>query len=168
MFRIGLWWIVGLWMLCVTQDVQAQETCQDGAREACYQGPQATLGRGGCRAGTRICEGGLWGRCLGQILPAAEDWCGDEIDNDCDGVIDEGCPRPPDGSAITEGTTEPISPDAGQGNPLQFQPRGFGCEIHHPADALFGALLVLGFFLLLGFYRLRFRFLSSLTSKNGR
>jgi len=61
--------------------------CAPGAARSCYNGPTATLGVAGCRAGTQTCTaGGTWGPCTGAILPQAEVCDGE--DNDCDGKID--------------------------------------------------------------------------------
>jgi hypothetical protein len=61
---------------------------------------------GECHGGTQSCSDGSWESvCEGQALPAAED-CGDDRDNDCDGLTD---------SADTEDCTgnQPPAVDAG-------------------------------------------------------
>ncbi|HVV86381.1 MAG TPA: MopE-related protein [Kofleriaceae bacterium] len=66
--------------------------CAAGAVEACYDGPAGTQGVGVCAAGSHVCNatGTGWGACGGEVEPAAET-CGDGLDNDCDGVVDDGC-----------------------------------------------------------------------------
>ena len=121
-----LWcWFVG-WCIGHEGQVYAQ-SCQEGAEESCYQGATGTLGIGECQAGQRRCSGGVWGSCIGQILPAAEDWCGDGVDNNCNGQTDEGCPKPEEGSV--EAVPEGAGKDGGSANPLQFRPKGFGCAV---------------------------------------
>lgn len=46
--------------------------------------------KGVCRYGYSVCSGGLL-ICVGDISPTPE-ICGDSLDNDCDGIIDNGCP----------------------------------------------------------------------------
>jgi hypothetical protein len=65
---------------------EAQE-CNDGDTQDCYEGPNGTEGVGVCRPGRQRCEGGAWGACQGQSLPANEQ-CADRRDNDCDGQTD--------------------------------------------------------------------------------
>ncbi len=45
---------------------------------------------GVCALGSSTCVDGQWSDCVGAIFPSTE-ICGDGIDNDCDGQIDEGC-----------------------------------------------------------------------------
>ncbi|HEY3450790.1 MAG TPA: choice-of-anchor V domain-containing protein [Myxococcales bacterium] len=75
--------------------------CTAGATQACYSGPAATKGIGACKAGLQTCANNAWGACSGEVLPTAEA-CGDGIDNDCDGQVDEGCQA----SVCTEGATQ--------------------------------------------------------------
>jgi hypothetical protein len=67
--------------------------CTPGSVSPCYYGPPRTAGVGICQKGVQVCEAGgsAWGACDGQVLPSPE-VCGDELDNDCDGSVDNGCP----------------------------------------------------------------------------
>jgi Putative metal-binding motif len=50
----------------------------------------AEIGVGICKAGTETCSNaGMWGPCVGAVYPAPE-IC-DGLDNDCNGMADEGC-----------------------------------------------------------------------------
>jgi len=64
--------------------------CTGGA--TCYSGPPETLGVGACHGGTNPCDatGHLGHECNDEVLPVPEK-CGDGIDQNCDGIADEGC-----------------------------------------------------------------------------
>jgi streptogramin lyase len=66
--------------------------CEGRTGQPCYSGVPATLGVGICHAGRHSCEerpGGLsWGSCGGEQLPLPE-VCGNHLDDDCDGLVDE-------------------------------------------------------------------------------
>jgi hypothetical protein len=66
--------------------------CEPGRQETCYEGRPDTLNRGTCRAGIKICdeEGNGYGPCAGQALPTPER-CDTAEDEDCDGVVNQGC-----------------------------------------------------------------------------
>jgi len=64
--------------------------CAEGAPIACYPGAEETIGVGQCKAGTALCDAfGSPGACSGFVLPEPE-LC-NATDDDCNGVIDDGC-----------------------------------------------------------------------------
>ncbi|MFH2010789.1 MAG: MopE-related protein [bacterium] len=94
----------GVWGFCAGQVVPQTEVCDgvdndcDGLvdedaggqplSQPCYTGPAGTQGVGQCTAGTRVCTGGAWSGCVGEVVPVTE-VC-DNLDNDCDSQVDEG------------------------------------------------------------------------------
>ena len=75
-------------MACV--DSQCVEGgCQPGEVGACYDGQDGTVGIGPCAKGTHTCDNtGNWSRCTGEVVPVQEA-CGDSVDNNCNGTVDE-------------------------------------------------------------------------------
>ncbi|WP_437964376.1 fibrinogen-like YCDxxxxGGGW domain-containing protein [Sorangium sp. So ce260] len=69
--------------------------CEPGSQDGCYSGPPDTMNRGACRGGVRTCddEGNGYGACAGEVLPATEQ-CDTAEDEDCDGVVNQGCAYP--------------------------------------------------------------------------
>lgn len=88
--------------------------CIEGGTRDCYQGPSATLGVGRCRPGTRRCTvEGTWSACVGQVLPAASETCGNGVDDNCNNSVDEGCVPSADASVVDAGLPRDASMDAG-------------------------------------------------------
>ena len=65
--------------------------------QVCYSGLPATRNIGPCHDGTQTCTGTL-GTCVGEVIPAVRESCFDAVDDDCNGVVNNGCP-----AAITLG-----------------------------------------------------------------
>lgn len=72
--------------------LEAAQRCDAGPAVTCYTGDPATRGNGACHDGLRACSLAdlTYGPCVGEALPVSE-VCGDDVDSDCDGQIDEGC-----------------------------------------------------------------------------
>ena len=67
-------------------------TCvSDVTAQPCYDGPVGTAGQGVCKAGTQTCTGSL-GACMGEVTPAPRENCFNDLDDDCDGRVNNGCP----------------------------------------------------------------------------
>src|SRR5206468_3407308 len=65
--------------------------CIPGATQSCYTGAAGTNGVGTCHGGTQTCRvDDTCGACPGQATPAAE-ICANGPDDDCNGVVDNGC-----------------------------------------------------------------------------
>ncbi len=68
--------------------------CTPNTTRDCYNGSTSTgTPRKPCLRGKQTCaaNGLSWSSCAGEVLPSAEK-CGDRVDNDCDGSVDEYCP----------------------------------------------------------------------------
>jgi len=66
--------------------------CQpEGKTRPCYTGPANTNGVGICKGGTQTCTGGSWSACQGEVTPLAQETCGNNVDDNCNGKTDEGC-----------------------------------------------------------------------------
>src|SRR4249919_821028 len=68
----------------------ATGSCDPGESRECYTAAvKDTKGVGPCHSGHQSCTAaGQWGNCDGQVIPVGET-CGDSIDNNCNGSVDE-------------------------------------------------------------------------------
>ncbi|MBN2360081.1 MAG: hypothetical protein JXR83_11565 [Deltaproteobacteria bacterium] len=71
--------------------------CHPPINQPCYTGLPSTAGQGICQQGLHDCSWDaasgrwIWSECRDQRLPAAAESCGNNQDDDCDGLVDEGC-----------------------------------------------------------------------------
>jgi len=106
--------------------------CEEGAIYDCYTGREEFAGRGQCRWGEQSGCGpdGFRFRCEGGDGRPESETCEDELDNDCDGVTDEGCPcvyTPGEGDGgVCRNQT--IAPDGTCPEPENFEPTETSCD----------------------------------------
>src|ERR1700761_8351119 len=85
-------------------------TCMpDVTTQSCYGADPDTQNKGVCHSGTQSCVGTL-GACMGAVLPAQGENCFNELDDDCDGTANNGCPRP-----RSPGPSDPLVARGGSG-----------------------------------------------------
>ena len=76
-------------------------TCTRGATRPCYTGPAGTQGVGICRPGTQTCiasssgTGTVWSVCTGEQRPNPTEICTTSVDDNCNGMVNEGCTTTP-------------------------------------------------------------------------
>jgi len=100
--------------------------CQPGSSEECYTGPDDTLGVGPCKVGSRTCDAtATWSVCS-DVYPIQET-CGDGVDNNCNGNVDDDVDADGDGFTSCAGndccdSTECSKPELA--NPGAFDAAG--------------------------------------------
>ncbi len=104
---------------CQNQTAEGCPCNAEGLSEVCYEGDSSTVGIGQCQLGQRFCQSGYWSACVGQIVPKPEE-CND-IDDDCDGAVDEGVLSPcgncdPFCDTLEAGPDSPYPFEPGEGN----------------------------------------------------
>jgi len=76
---------------CDDEDNDCDGSIDEGCSCDAEQTKKCGIGVGMCTYGKQECKDGLFTECKDAIQPK-EELCSDNLDNDCDGSIDEGCP----------------------------------------------------------------------------
>lgn len=109
--------------------------CTPGKKQTCeYEGPAGTEGVGECKAAVRTCdESGKWGKCENGHEPVTEigELCGNGLDDDCNGTVDDGTDLDGDGFGACSDCCEK-SGDCNGLNPAGVNPGG----IEMPGDGV--------------------------------
>ena len=86
-----------------TGDACNTGSCTAGQVRECYTAKEETLGIGPCAAGEQMCTAaGMWGNCENEVIPVGE-VCGDGVDQNCNGTVDENEDRDGDGFTTCDG-----------------------------------------------------------------
>jgi len=84
--------------------------CTPGQTQPCYSGPMGTENVGLCKAGIQTCnaQGTGYGACMGEVLPAPAEVCSTAGDDNCNGMVNEGCTTTctPNSNIIVDGGFE--------------------------------------------------------------
>ena len=104
--------------------------CKPGDTKPCYDGAPGTENVGPCLAGTSTCDasGLFWGACANEVMPVPET-CGNGVDDDCNGIVDDSIDLDGDGWATCSGDCND-NPAAGGAyiNPGAFEVLGDGVD----------------------------------------
>ena len=86
-------------------EVDGSCECVPGAQVACYTGPENTQNVGICKAGLQTCnaQGTGYGACQGEVLPGPIDICNNNLDDNCNGQVDEDPDADGDGWTVCGG-----------------------------------------------------------------
>lgn len=116
----------GTWGVCVGAVEPGREICDSAGRDEncdgesnegcrCNNGdiqPCGTSDDGTCKLGSQTCQGGSWGACQGAVGPKPEVCDPEPLDEDCDGLKNEGC-------QCVDGTRRECGTNVGQCQPGQ-------------------------------------------------
>ena len=80
-------------------DGKFDEGCACSNGISCYTGAADTKSRAPCHAGTQMCTDSTHGTCMDEVTPKAETCANPDVDDDCDGEVDN---IPLDGTSCTQ------------------------------------------------------------------
>jgi len=100
--------------------------CDPGTQVACYTGQDGTQGVGVCKEGVQTCnpQGTGYGACDGEITPNPTEICSNNLDDNCNGQVDEDADKDGDGYTVCGGDCcDEIGPSCL--NPVLVNPGAF-------------------------------------------
>jgi len=79
--------------VCVLVSLIVLSSAVSADGPACNEGDRRVCGSdvGVCEAGRSTCKDGVWGACEGGRGPMPNEVCGNSLDDDCNGQVDENC-----------------------------------------------------------------------------
>lgn len=131
------------------------QACRTGDSRACYTGPFGTRDEGICASGFERCISGQWtGECVGEVGPESGDICGNGLDDNCDGAVDETCAAPEDVGEVDMGSQPdvdmPVDIDTGQAIAPDARPESGGCSVSDATHTNDLDLLLIGLIAIMG------------------
>ena len=95
---------------CETDDLCA---CTPNMAVPCYTGPDNTAGVGICKQGMQTCnaQGTGYGDCVGEVTPMGDDICSNNLDDNCNGVVDDNPDADGDGFKKCDECCDSIGPN---------------------------------------------------------
>jgi len=76
---------LALFLVIILAFPASAQDCREGERRLCGSDV------GVCEAGRSICKEGKWSECEDAVVPMESEVCGNSLDDNCDGAIDENC-----------------------------------------------------------------------------
>jgi len=120
-------------------------SCSLGTTQECFDGPPSQASLPNCHKGTQTCQGSAefpgWSPCTGsgcgEATPPSET-CDNGVDDDCDGLVDEGCYFDADVNIDGDCLGIPCPPQAPNPVGCNIQMEGGdsrGCVAHTPGNS---------------------------------
>jgi len=137
------------------------QSCRTGDARSCYTGPFGTRDQGICTSGVERCVSGQWtGECNDEVGPEERDVCGNGLDDNCDGAVDETCSETEDVGQLDMGSSSEMEParETDMEEPVEKEPQrgpSGGCSTMDVPEPDLDDLLLIGVIAMIGGARRR-------------